>query len=264
MLGLFLRKNFYEGWDNVVYFLVPNLLMDLVVLLASLAMWFGKEYLLVWGIAILVSLILLSILSLAWGEISNSIVNYDSIEFVDFFKKIPSCILDGVFLGITYFVLFVLTFFGVQYYFQKGATFVGLMAGCMFCWIAVTIFMALQWFIPIRCAFHNKFGKTFKKCFIVLINNLPFSIFIIIYNLFLCVVSIIMIGLAPGICGVIFARSNAFRLILKKYDYIEEVQKEDASVDVRKIKIPWKQILEEDNEMVGKRTFKNFFMPWKE
>ena len=115
MLGLFLRKNFYEGWDNVVYFLVPNLLMDLVVLLASVAMWFGKEYLLVWGIAIFVAIILLSILSLAWGEISNSIVNYESIEFVDFFKKIPSCIIDGIFLGITYFVLFVLTFFGVQY-----------------------------------------------------------------------------------------------------------------------------------------------------
>ena len=66
MLGLFLRKNFYEGWDNVVYFLVPNLLMDLVVLLASVAMWFGKEYLLVWGIAIFVAIILLSILSVCF------------------------------------------------------------------------------------------------------------------------------------------------------------------------------------------------------
>ena len=45
MLGLFLRKNFYEGWDNVVYFLVPNLLMDLVVLLASVAMWFVNIFL---------------------------------------------------------------------------------------------------------------------------------------------------------------------------------------------------------------------------
>ena len=73
-----------------------------------------------------------------------------------------------------------------------------------------------------------------------------------------------MIGLAPGMCGLIFARANAFRLILKKYDYIDDIQKEDSSVDVRKVKIPWKQILEEDNEIVGKRTFKNFFMPWKE
>lgn len=264
MLGLFLRKNSYEGWDNVVYFLVPNLLMDLVVFLASLAMWFGKNHLVVWIIAIFVAFILLSILSLAWGDISNSIVNYETIEFVDYFKKIPSCIIDGILLGVTYFILFVVTFFGIQYYFQKGASFVGLMAGCMFCWISLSIFMALQWYIPIRSAFHNKFGKTVKKCFIVLINNFGISIFLSFYNLFLAIVSVIMIGLAPGMCGLIFARCNAFRFIMKKYDYIDQIQKDDSSVDVRKIKIPWKEILKEEDEIVGKRTFKSFFMPWKE
>lgn len=262
MLGLFLRKNFYEGWDNVMYFLVPNVIMDVIVALSALFMFLGREFLLVWAIVVLVAFILLSILSLSWGKIACDIVDYKSIEFKDYFKNIPSCIIDGIFLGLFYFAFFVILFFGIQFYFRKEATFAGLFAGCMFCWVAIVIFLAMQWFIPIKSNMKTSFSKTIKKCFILFLDNIAFSLFITLYNLFLTVVSIIMIGVAPGMCGLLFARANAFRILLKKYDYIEQVQKEQNITG--KIKIPWKELVKEDNEIVGVRTFKSFFMPWKE
>ena len=35
MLNLFFKKNFYDGWDNVMYFFVPNLIIDFLVIISS-------------------------------------------------------------------------------------------------------------------------------------------------------------------------------------------------------------------------------------
>lgn len=33
MLNLFFRKNFYDGWDNVMFFFVPYLILDFAVII---------------------------------------------------------------------------------------------------------------------------------------------------------------------------------------------------------------------------------------
>ena len=80
----------------------------------------------------------------------------------------------------------------------------------------------------------------------------------------LILISIIMLGIAPGMAGLVLSRCNAMRLLMKKYDYIEELDKkgEPANSQARR-KIPWKELLAEEEEANPVRTFKDFWLPWK-
>ena len=70
-----------------------------------------------------------------------------------------------------------------------------------------------------------------------------------------------MLGVAPGVAGLTLSRANALRLLLKKYDYIEELQKNGTRAS--SYKIPWEEILKDDIESNPVRGFKEFWMPWK-
>ena len=66
-------------------------------------------------------------------------------------------------------------------------------------------------------------------------------------------------------CGIELARSNAFRLIMKKYDYIEELDKKGEPLNSKtRRRIPWKELLKDDIEANPTRGFKAFIFPWKE
>jgi len=65
-------------------------------------------------------------------------------------------------------------------------------------------------------------------------------------------------GLLPGLAGLALGSDVALKLRLHKYDWLE------AHPDANRRKIPWDDLLEEDRELVGKRTFRGMFFPWKD
>lgn len=309
MLKLFFRKNLYEGWDYVPYFLIPNTIVNAVVLLLGFLAYSGRSSLGLWIAALFVGCVFVNILNLAWGDCAAKFVSYDKASVKEYFKAIPKAIFDGMFLGILYFILIAAFLIGFAYYFnvvnpnvldvsiisdikkcspgisvlyparqdpligiklaaadtglwiQPGMA--GMMAGFTFCWIIVVISMALAWFPAVRGALHDNFRKTLKKCFVLFFDNLIVSLVLTVTNFFLGVISIVLAGFAPGFAALTFARSNAFFLLLKKYDYLDELQKQYTDGIPRGVKIPWKEILKEDEEITGHRTAKSFFMPWK-
>ena len=61
MLKLFFRKNFYEGWDNLAFFLVPNLIMDAVVALLVFLGYVGRSSLATWIAVLFIGIVLICI-----------------------------------------------------------------------------------------------------------------------------------------------------------------------------------------------------------
>jgi hypothetical protein len=55
---------------------------------------------------------------------------------------------------------------------------------------------------------------------------------------------------------------NALRLRLYKYDYLE-AHPEIKTAKERRI-IPWDELIQEDKDALGPRSFKSFIFPWKE
>ncbi len=274
MLGFFFKKNFYDGWDNVLFIFVPNLILDVFFLIGGGLFYLGTKVngtagIIIWGCTVLLVITAGSILSLAWAESAAKIADYESAEIKPFFTSLKTCIKDGILYGIVLFAVLIISAAGIIFYFRpvSGATlpFIGLMAGSVFFWIMLTIISALFWYPSLRAIMHNPFKKSIKKCFIILFDNIGSCVVLGIYNFFLLIISIVMVGLAPGLGGIGLSRVNFLRILLKKYDYLEIAEKEAAGKKpVFRNKIPWQELLKEDIEITGSRSIKSFFMPWKE
>lgn len=274
MLGFFFKKNFYDGWDNVLFIFVPNLILDVFFLIGGELFYLGTKVngtagIIIWGCTVLLVITAGSILSLAWAESAAKIADYESAEIKPFFTSLKTCIKDGILYGIVLFAVLLVSAAGIIFYFRpvSGATlpFIGLMAGSVFFWIMLTIISALFWYPSLRAIMHNPFKKSIKKCFIILFDNIGSCVVLGIYNFFLLIISIVMVGLAPGLGGIGLSRVNFLRILLKKYDYLEIAEKEAAGKKpVFRNKIPWQELLKEDIEITGSRSIKSFFMPWKE
>ena len=274
MLGFFFKKNFYDGWDNVLFIFVPNLMLDVFFLIGGGLFYLGTKVngtagIIIWGCTVLLVITAGSILSLAWAESAAKIADYESAEIKPFFTSLKTCIKDGILYGIVLFAVLLVSAAGIIFYFRpvSGATlpFIGLMAGSVFFWIMLTIISALFWYPSLRAIMHNPFKKSIKKCFIILFDNIGSCVVLGIYNFFLLIISIVMVGLAPGLGGIGLSRVNFLRILLKKYDYLEIAEKEAAGKKpVFRNKIPWQELLKEDIEITGSRSIKSFFMPWKE
>ena len=274
MLGFFFKKNFYDGWDNVLFIFVPNLILDVFFLIGGGLFYLGTKVngtagIIIWGCTVLLVITAGSILSLAWAESAAKIADYESAEIKPFFTSLKTCIKDGILYGIVLFAVLLVSAAGIIFYFRpvSGATlpFIGLMAGSVFFWIMLTIISALFWYPSLRAIMHNPFKKSIKKCFIILFDNIGSCVVLGIYNFFLLIISIVMVGLAPGLGGIGLSRVNFLRILLKKYDYLEIAEKRAAGKKpVFRNKIPWQELLKEDIEITGSRSIKSFFMPWKE
>ena len=141
MLNLFFKKNFYDGWDNVIYFFVPNLIIDFLIIISSALCIPGvtifKEsqwYLYVWFAAIILFSAAAGVVTVTWSETAAGIADYDTVDIKKFFKDIKNCISDGIKFGLTILAVLIYSIFVIRFFFfPKGenqtVTFVGLLAG---------------------------------------------------------------------------------------------------------------------------------------
>ncbi|MGI5115999.1 hypothetical protein [Treponema sp. SP13] len=261
MYLFFIKKNFYDGWDNMLSLIVINLVIMTVSLgLLSLIYALQQSVPLVIALIILFGIVI-SILTLASGEVASSAANFGSAHIADFFRAIPSCIADGIRFGLILSVVGTAAYVCIPFYFAQK-TLPTMFIGSMFVWLVVFTLLSLQWFVAIRSLMHNDFKKCLKKCFIVFFDNIWFSLFTVVYNFFLLALSVFLFGLLPSVAGITLAQVNALRLRLYKYDYYEAHP--ELKTPKEKRCIPWDELLQNDKETLGPRSFKSLIFPWKE
>lgn len=261
MYLFFIKKNFYDGWDNMLTLIVVNI----VVMAASLGL-LSLIYALHRSTPLVIALIILfgivmSILALAAGEIASSAANFGSAHIADFFRAIPSCIADGIRFGLVLAVVGAASYVCIPFYFVQK-TLPAMFIGSMFVWLVIFTLLSLQWFVAIRSLLHNNFRKCIKKCFLIFFDNIWFSLFMAAYIFFLTALSVFLLGFLPSLSGIAMAQVNAFRLRLYKYDYYEAHP--ELKTPKEKRCIPWDELLQNDKETLGPRSFKSLIFPWKE
>ena len=272
MYGFLFKKNFCDGWDNLFSVVVTNVLflvsmVGIILLSSFVTSKLGDNttdtvfYLIQSGILFL-GIFIFNIFDFAYGELSQKIANFEGIHFYDFFKRIPGVLLDAFLFSILIIVIIFISAYSLNFYIIQQQSLLSLFVGALLFWIDIFIALSLQWFIPIRNTFHNKFFKCLKKCFIITMDNTGFSIIMGIYHLLLLALSILPIGFFPSIAGISISKHNAFRLRMYKYDYLE-VHPELKTMKERR-KIPWEELIYEDREALGPRKFRSFLFPWKE
>lgn len=261
MILFFLKKNFCDGWDNMLSLIVTNL-VALAAFAALCALVYLARGVPLLAIAMILAMcVVFSILAAAYGETAAKIARFDGVHIADFFRAIPRCAKDGALFGLMVGGAAAVVAVCVPFYFARRSLF-GTAMAMLFVWALVIALLSLQWFVALRSLLRGGFRKSLKKCFIIFFDNTAFSIFMALYNLALLVFSALFCGFLPSIAGITLAQVNALRLRLYKYDWLES-HPEYSSPKERKI-IPWSSLLQDDRAALGPRKFKSFIFPWKE
>jgi len=258
MIGFFIKKSFFDGWDNLIGLVVQNLGYTLFLLGVAGCLGIGDSHTAL-SIALLVLLAgLFSFYQAGTGFLTYSYSKYERGGFAGFKSGITTSWHHALLYWAIIFLLLMLAFFVMPFYMSYGNTF-GLVITVVLFWVFIACFLALMYFFPLHFTMSaDRPTKTFKKCFILIADNLGVSLFCALYIVVQAVISFFTAGLVPGFAGIQLTGMVCIKLLMLKYDYLE------ANPGSERKHIPWEEILYDERECVGHRSFRNMIFPWKD
>jgi hypothetical protein len=256
MVSFFIKKAFFDGWDHLFSLVLLN---GVFVVLAALGLFlpglFGAG-----SPGFYASLVVVVLLGSMWWSVCVHglvrIADYGTLEIREMPGIIKTAILPGIQYGVLSIVALLAFIVGLPFYLSRGGIAAALAAGLLL-WGGIFFVLAFQWYLPLRARLGGGFAKNLRKSFVFFFDNALFSIFLFVYNAIGALLSAVLAFLLPGLAGLALALDDALRLRLYKYDWLE------ANPGAKRNAIPWDSLLEEDRELVGKRTIKNMIFPWK-
>lgn len=272
MIGFFIKKNFFDGWENIFTIFISNLITILWIAFCVVCIF-------IWGNApansttlgmltaflcfyvfIFFAIMGLFILIGAFAQNAFLIADFKTPSIKSYFINIFSAVKNYFKFGCLISAIIIAVVVGLPIYIRMDS-FYGVMLAMILLFAAIIVCLALQWYIPLSVLIQGDFKKLVKKSFVVLFDNFAFSIFMAIYSIFLLALSVVCFFTIPGLNGILLAQVNALRLRLLKYDWLD--QHVELKVAKERKNIPWEALLKEDESMLGKKSFKTLFMPWK-
>ncbi len=269
MLGFFFKKNLCDGWDNLFALIVSNTLS----LVLGFASFFG--ILAAWAYsplaAVLAGILCSGIFMIpvfAWGANARKAADFNTPTFATWFRTMKVVWKTALCFGVLLALFCIVPLYCMYFYLHQTqlGLFALLLAAVVF-WMLLVSFISLQWFIPLYfLQEENTFKKCLKKSFIIFFDNPAFSAVMFVYNIGLFVISCMLFFFVPGTSGITLSCTNALRLRLYKYDWLEKMEEKDPGFSQnrdRRAEVPWEELLAEDKEMLGPRKLSSFLFPWK-
>jgi uncharacterized membrane protein YesL len=257
MIGFLIKKTFFDLWDNLFRIALVNLgfILSAAVPILVPTLFTAVPIL---AIAVIVLGVLWCFVYLAAAAVAiRSISDYGTFGFLDFFQAIKDAWPAGLAFGGVAVLVGLLAYTALPFYLGMQSM-IGVFAAALVFWTVVIVVLAFQYFLPVRARLDRDLRKVVKKCFILFFDNPGLTIFALLHNAALLVLSFFLAFLAPGPAGILLFLDEALRLRLLKYDWL------DANPNTNRRKIPWDEILIEEREKTGSRSLKNFIFPWKD
>ncbi len=257
MIGFYMKKSFFDGWDNLIAIVVLNI--GFVGMLALGYAAFALFQVQV-ALAFLVLIIWFVLLHLFVGGVSfytKEFAWYQRPGIADFWDSVKAAMKSSLVLAAVNAFLIVLVMIVIPFYAAMNSL-VGIILVAVLFWTCLIAVMSMMYFLPISVQLGDGPKKALKKSFLLFLDNTGFSFFLFFYTIFNVILSIITALLMPGATAILMSHQIACKLIMYKYDYLEENPEADRK------KIPWGALLFEEREKVGYRTLKGMIFPWKE
>lgn len=255
MYKFLIKKTFFDMWDNFYVILMLN-----VGFIAIVALVFQIPNTSITLVSFLLIFFKIEVIFVYCGFVNRlmfKIANYEELDKQIYKESLLKSYKNSLIFGGLVGYLVISFILGLGMYQNTQSQF-GLIFLAIFFWTTIGIFLLLQWYFPVDARFDVKFFDQLKKCLILFFDNGAFSL-----GMFLGLVVVIGISsftalMVPGITVVLLWLNVATKLRLYKYDYLEE------HPNTSRKDIPWKELLKEDQDIVGKRTLKGLIFPWKE
>jgi len=255
-----MRKTLYDLWDNMFKIVVINLgfiaVTAIPIFLPGLASRFFNSTILEMVISAL-GILFCSIYLASAAFTVRAISDYSSFTFGEFIKNFKIAWPSGLLMGLFIFLLFLVVTVILPFYLSIESP-VGLIFAAIIFWTAVFALLSFQYYFSVYVRLGSKTIKSLKKCMLISMDNSGFSLFLLLHNFVVMLISTVFVFLFPGPAGIFLYIDQALRLRLLKYDWLE------ANPGADRRKIPWEALLIEERERTGTRTLKNFIFPWKD
>ncbi|NOY08168.1 MAG: hypothetical protein GXP33_04920 [Spirochaetes bacterium] len=257
MFGFFIKKIFFDMWDNIFRIVLVNLgfLASFAILIYFPLLF--KSLPVLFYISLFIGISILFIFAGTASKYTTDIADYKAPGFPDLLRYVKETAKSSFLFAVINTGLIVLLSIAFPTYRNIKSVF-GPIAFSLLFWISIIWIIALQYYYPVQSRLDTKTTKILKKMFLIFFDNTGFSIGLFFVSLIILILSIFTAFLLPGIGTIILSWNIALKLRLYKYDYLEE------HPDVSRKDIPWDVLLIEDREKVGKRTLKGMIFPWKE
>ena len=246
MYKLLLKKSFFDGWDNILFLCLSNIVFAACVAAVAVT---GKT------VVLLVSVLVFSFHLLGVNGAAFNFVRCKGGWAEGYAKAIRKAGHLAVFyvamILCAYIVLYVAPMymsFGDLVWYTLGV----FMFSC-----GIILFLVMIYYFPLCLALENDGPfKTLKKCFIVFFDNFKFSVYLWLKNICDLTLSVFTVLLMPGFSGLCISTNTAVYFMMLRYDYMEEkkVGKHNVSADM---------YLSSLSEQYSERNLHTLFFPWK-
>ncbi len=257
MLLFFIKKAFFDAWDNILTLALINLGFIIVLFPVFYIPWILSEIPILSVIVLCLGILLFSLYAGAASRLTGALADYKSVTFRDFLDALRDSLADSLLLGIITIIQVITVVLIIPFYFQVGGI-LGLASVSTLFWVSVCWLLAGQYYLPVAQRLRQTAFGTVKKSLLLLMDNLSFSIFMGLGSLFLLLVSGITVLLVPGISAILLWHQVGTRLRLYKYDYLEN------HPEAKRNEIPWETLLSDERRNTGPRSVKGMIFPWKE
>lgn len=266
MIKFLFKKNFCDTWDNLFFIIICNIFTIAVAFLSYIAIGAAGNFnsYLPNVVFILCAGIFMTVV-FAWGANARKIADFNSPSFALFFKSYGKTFFPAFMFGAVLALFILVGLNGIRYYlaFFVNGNIIGILLTAVIAWFMLVVFIAMQWFVPLYfLQDENTFLKCLKKSFIIFFDNAGFSFLLFIYNVVIFAVTVLTFGIIPGMNGITLTTTNALRLRLYKYDWLEE-HPEFLSDRDKRAEVPWEELIADDVESLGPRKLTSFLFPWK-
>jgi hypothetical protein len=257
MIGFFLKKTFFDGWDNLFSLGAFNL-VHLVILLIfiGLPLSFGTSDLLMFG-SIAVGILALSLWQSVCVFSMTGISDYKTPSIKACLSDFSAAWKPGFAIGLINIVLCFSITVGIPFYLLQKS-FLGLFFASLLFWTSLVVSLAAQYFLALAARRGGTISKNARAALSLFFDNPGFSLFMLVHSAVSLFISVFTAFLVPGLAGIALAQADAVKLRLKKYEWLESVPGADRK------HVPWNELLEEEKDLVGVRTLKGMIFPWKD
>ncbi len=257
MILFMMQKAFWDAWDNMGRVLLANFVF---VLLAAVPVFVPRALAgipLLSMVTLFGSILLLFVYTGAVSAYFRDLVNYNSPELRDIWSHLKESWKISLVFGVVVCFFYFVCITGFRFYSALGNV-LGMLGLAFLFWIFVIVSISLVFFFPVMNNLDRNIKKIAKKSFILFFDNTGTALVLALMMLVNSVISIALALILPGIGGILILQESAMKLLLMKYDYLEE------NADADRKKIPWNALIREEREKVGKRTLKGTIFPWKD
>jgi len=257
MFLFLIKKTFFDFWDNLSAILSINLGY---VAILGIAVYVPSHFQQLHILSLLTYFIKFSLFFLYTGAINRMIkqhADFSRASFADFIPYLKASWISSFLFSSFVLGLFLIVRASLNYLKLVTGFMPALGFGMLF-WLIVIFFMILPYFFPFDAISNGNFVTCLKRATLMFMDNVLFSLGLLIGALIISGISTLFVFIIPGIGMLLLWYNVAVRLRLAMYDYLEQ------NPNTKRWNIPWKEILEDDMERLSSRTLKRLIFPWLE